>query len=873
MQTRTAFNGGEQSPEAGARYDMDAYMRGCQTLENWNLSCLGGVSRRKGMRQFAALEQASDTTIGERDARLFPFIYSYAEQSSERYLLSISPARVRVFNREGEQEADFLSASYYSDGETAADDDFYIDPDTINVQQVNALLIITSSTSPPMQLKKNADGEWSLEEYQFNNRPWRYEKEKREESLIVTARMDNDSLDIAYDVDFSNVTDEEEAELDGPDKLRITFWTDQQEAHEPGSSIREGITVLNSSTLKEGFQQGDRLCVPSATSVTYWVCTQEWPSSVYSEGLEYPSNYPDNFEKAVDVSSYDGVSVYWSVSSVQGCSKGTKFGIRSGYWNYYTCVKNYEYDPDSDASSEIADLTDYFRPGVSIGDALACQGTWEFWCSGTWYGEYAVIRNYESRSLYATGWETAGRSKSYLESAANEQITGNESGEACYLRLMLLSSRRVSESGIVSGFPPDSCGNRLIVEGFQYSQTLSASVVTNADGLVSSVNWTCPDTIKMEWTGKKTIDTWSWQAFSERYGYPRLCAIFGQRLVFAATDAQPQSLWMSQTDDLNNFLIYDGDDSAIAITLATTTQNPIYWILERGNTLSGNILMLGTSDREYVLAPPSGQAVTADNIQKIMHGNTGSASVQALQSSDKALFIERGGGRCYEYGYNYETDGYRSNDLTVLAPHVLANHGGAVDSTFISKPEKQAVFALADGQAALCAYQSMHNVNAWHRWTTMGKVLSVCAMPDGTNNDRLYLLVERDVPDADGTDGWKTKSVLNIEVVDDESPYVDNFHQDYTSTLVTNSMKTPMNEQMNKSLRQEIAFRFLTNVPLGNMLFTSDSGDHWAKAPLQASSIPAGWHKLATFNSWQYDTGVGIQVWGDNPLSLLCLQG
>lgn len=869
MQTRIAFNGGEQAQQAGARYDMDAYLRGCRTLENWDVSCLGGIKRRKGMRQFADMEQGSESVAGERQAKLFPFIYSYAETSSERYLVSIAPARVRVFDRDGNQQADFISYYYYTENpdEHDTNGDWCFDADSLNVQQLNSLLIITSASSPPMQLKKDSDGNWTLQEYELKNRPWRYEKEKRDESLVVTAQVDDDSLEVAYDVDFSAVTDETESTIDGTDKLRLTYWVDQQEATALSAVARQDVTVLSSSMLQQSFAKGDKLCVPSETSVTYWVCTQEWPSTVYKEGLEYPSNYPDNFDKAVDISSYSSVSVYWSVSSVKGCYAGTKFGIRSGYWNYYTCIKDFTYDASDPNSTEIDDLTDYFRPGICLGDALPCQGEWEFWCSGTWFGEYAVIRNYESKSIYDSGWETAGRSRSYIESASNEKVTGDESGEACYLRLMLLSSRRVSSSSITSGFPPDSCGNRLIVKGFQHSQTLTANVTTDSEGNVTSVSWTCPDLIQVDWKGSKTIDTWSWQAFSDRYGYPRLCAIYGQRLVFAATEAQPQTIWLSQTDDFNNFLIYDGDDSGMAMTLATTTQNPICWILEREK-----IMMLGTSDKEYIVSPPSGQNVTASNLSKSMHGNTGSANVKALQADNKVLFIERGGGRCYEYGYNNETDSYQAKDISILAPCVLADHGGVVDGGFVEKPERQAVFTLADGQVALCAYQTLHNVNAWHRWSTNGTILSACAIPDGSNSDRLFFLVERSSKNSDGQDGWEDETVLNIEVVDDDSPYEDNFLNDYTSTMLTNSMINPTQSPVNKSLRQAIAFHFISDVPLKNMTFTGD-GEHWSRAPLQADVLPAGWHKLAAWNSWDYDIMIGVKVWGNNECELLCLQG
>lgn len=82
MQTRTCFNGGEQSPELAARCDLDAYMRGCRVLENWVVSQMGGVKRRRGMRYFAdALSEHS---------RLVPYVYSYADADGLRFLVEIA---------------------------------------------------------------------------------------------------------------------------------------------------------------------------------------------------------------------------------------------------------------------------------------------------------------------------------------------------------------------------------------------------------------------------------------------------------------------------------------------------------------------------------------------------------------------------------------------------------------------------------------------------------------------------------------------------------------------------------------------------------------------------------------------------------------
>ncbi|MBQ9096121.1 MAG: hypothetical protein IJY53_07280 [Akkermansia sp.] len=52
-----------------------------------------------------------------------------------------------------------------------------------------------------------------------------------------------------------------------------------------------------------------------------------------------------------------------------------------------------------------------------------------------------------------------------------------------------------------------------------------------------------------------------------------------------------------------------------------------------------------------------------------------------------------------------------------------------LDFTLLEVPDTVAMFALGDGQVALCTYNSLHQVCAWHRWVTEGRVLSVCAPP------------------------------------------------------------------------------------------------------------------------------------------------
>ncbi|MCD8071180.1 MAG: hypothetical protein LUE08_07350 [Akkermansiaceae bacterium] len=840
MQGRISFNGGEQDEDMGARVDVEAYNRGCKVLENWDVSPRGAIKRRKGMRLFAELED------GEENARLFPYIYTYSGISG-RYLVIISENMLRVLDPSANEEARFTDCTF--------------DMDSCRARQINALMMITCATSPPMQLRLEDDGTWTLEEYELEPPPWRYEQEERDWNIKVTASYSGTSSETVYTVDFGEVDDDAETVLDAGDVLRASFWVQQAEAFDTMDNLTSGVEERSSET-PEATSKGTVICHPYEMTIKYYVCTKTWLyDDVYCKGLEMPENYPDNFEESEDVSSYDSVGIYWSVAKVTGADidRNTKFGIRMGYWKYYTCIKDFTEDDLVDGATTYDDYPEYFRAGIAVGDALPCRGEWEFWCSGTWYGAYAVMRNYETTDLYDDGWETAGISISSNASAENEQITGDESDEECYLRLFLLRSRRLSETGITAGFPSDSCGNRLIVQGYRHDMMLKLAVVKDSSGEITSYEWICEDEIKIDWQGVKTISNWSWQAFSYRYGYPRLCEVFNQRLVFAATTSQPQTIWFSRTDDLSNFSVYDGDDSAIVAELATTTQNPICWLQSQTARLC-----LGTSEGEFIINAASQASFTPDNIVVAEHGHVGSDENLSLVAADKVLYIERGGGRCYDYGYNYEIDGYRSTDLTAFVPSVLADHGGAVDAALVRKPDTAALFPCADGQMALCTYIPSQQVNAWHRWITDGDILRACVLPNGTQSDRIFLIVRRTINSED---------VYAIEVVDDDSTYVDRGSRDYVSTMVTNSTFSAMEAAVQKHMSPIVAYLFGTTIKNNYMQVSSDGGESWTKAARTLDSFPKGWHRLITLKNWEFDDKIGFRVWGNYEAMLIALQG
>ncbi len=830
---RISFNGGELSPELSLRSDLDAYHRGARLLTNWDVTQTGGLRRRRGMIPFAdALDRS----------RLVPYIYS--NTGNERYLVEISADTLRVLSPDSGEELARFAAEF---GET----------DTLRWKQINNLLLFTHPRCAPCVLKRE-NNQWKFEPFPFNIHPWRHTGSRDEPLLIIGAG------DGSYTVALPDTLPETERTMEAGDILRASTYTDQQEASAYRSSLLAGVQSFDVLSTSTTHAAGAKLARRSDTSLAYYVCTKDLDAGSFVGGLNSPENYPDNFLKAESTDGFDSVTPISGLSE-RRYSKNEKIVLKSGYWEYYTCIRAFSGPADYITGAvSPADYPGHYIRGLAVGDALPCKGDWQFYCSGGWYGSYEIRRSYDGPELHRD-WETRGTSFSRLGAASNTLLTGTESAEECRLRLFLTRSKYVDDT-LANGFPDDTCSNKLIVSSYKHDHLLKyTETVDETTGDITSTSWADISPVPHPFSGRREITDWSWTAFRPAYGYPLLAEIYCQRLVFASTAAQPQSLWMSKTDDLNNFDVNTRDDSALALTLSTTAQNEICWLMAHSSRL-----LLGTADAEYIITSGNAAALTHATVRVENHGYVGSAPLPAIMAVDKVLYCERGGGRLYQYGYDFQSDSYTSRDLTVFADHILPQGGGVTGGAILRKPEARAAFVLADGALALMTYNTLHEIHCWHRYETAGHIHSVAALPNGSAADLLYLIVEREnrqnTPEAAPSPRQRY-----IEVIRDDGPYVDHDRLDYTSTLLTTALtSTEAKAQKAPVATVQIYLAEETAVP---GLEISCDGLRWDKLDRNDHTLPPGWHNLITSAHWDYETLVGLRVHGDRPCRLLALQG
>ena len=202
-------------------------------------------------------------------------------------------------------------------------------------------------------------------------------------------------------------------------------------------------------------------------------------------------------------------------------------------------------------------------------------------------------------------------------------------------------------------------------------------------------------------------------AFSDTTGHPSSVSFFEQRLVFAATSDQPQTIFFSKSGDYENMGSGTDDDDAMVYTIASNQVNAIK------SLKATRTLICMTTGGEYSVSAGNASAITPTNISIVKQSNYGSAGVDALSIGNATIFLQRAKRKLRELAYNFDTDGYVAPDLTILSDHITES--GVVQMDYQQEPYSVVWAARTDGVLSGLTYNRLENVVAWHRHIIGGK--------------------------------------------------------------------------------------------------------------------------------------------------------
>lgn len=220
--------------------------------------------------------------------------------------------------------------------------------------------------------------------------------------------------------------------------------------------------------------------------------------------------------------------------------------------------------------------------------------------------------------------------------------------------------------------------------------------------------------------------------------YPGAVGYYQQRLVFAGSNLNPQTVWMSKTGLFKNFgySIPSKDDDSITFTIASKEVN-------RMRHLLGLRKLLGlTSGGEWTFSGAD-TGLTAKTVQASQEGYDGSAIVQPVVVGNSAVYVQARGTRVSSFGYSINADGFASDDLTLFSAHLF--RGKELTNVAYQKiPDSIVWYVRDDGILLGLTYLPEQQLVGWHWHDTDGFIESIACVPEG-QEDALYMVVRRTI--------------------------------------------------------------------------------------------------------------------------------
>ena len=230
--------------------------------------------------------------------------------------------------------------------------------------------------------------------------------------------------------------------------------------------------------------------------------------------------------------------------------------------------------------------------------------------------------------------------------------------------------------------------------------------------------------------------------------YPSSVTFFEQRLVFAGSNDNPQTMWFSKSADLENFTTGSNATDAMVYTIASNKVNAIRYMSAQRS------LIVGTVGGEFVVsASGTTQPLTPTNVQIQKQSSYGSANIDAVQIENVTMFVQRAKRKLRELTYNLNIDQYQATDMTLLAEHITEN--GITEMAYQQEPDSILWCVRGDGTLLGFTYARAESVMGWHRHilggvfgSSQAVVESVASIPTDSNEDEFYMIVKRTINGA-----------------------------------------------------------------------------------------------------------------------------
>ena len=275
--------------------------------------------------------------------------------------------------------------------------------------------------------------------------------------------------------------------------------------------------------------------------------------------------------------------------------------------------------------------------------------------------------------------------------------------------------------------------------------------VVQVSGFTSSTVVTCTILFYQMAASIVTGGTTFWEegSWSGYRGYPSTVCFYENRLMFAGSASDPQTIWGSRTGAFEDFQDGADDDHALNFAVTSSKSDIIRWMV------GARALLAGSSSAEFSIAASNlNEALTPSNVHALVQTTFGVSKAPVIQVGQTVLYPQRSGDpdnaakKLREYSYAYDRDQFDSTDIGVFSEHIPAIGFDRIAQAI--EPDNLIWLKMSDGSLAAVTYERAQEVVAWHRHTlggTAAQARSIAVIP-GNDGDELWASVSRTSADT-----------------------------------------------------------------------------------------------------------------------------
>ena len=369
----------------------------------------------------------------------------------------------------------------------------------------------------------------------------------------------------------------------------------------------------------------------------------------------------------------------------------------------------------------------------SLRSEFPCGNTWRFATAGRWNGRIDIEK---SLDLGVT-WEIV---NSYVSDAGNPSnfntfgtidlsLPAGNNGQPALMRVNVI---------VINGQFLDNVNIQFACDAFTYEKIIVTGAFVDSQHMII-----VSQTSNYPYLAIQDTYLWSEGAWSNYRGWPSVVTFTQDRLTFAATPNEPDTLYFTRTSNYIDFGISDPlvDSDGIDVALLSRHPNPIQSIVSLLNML---VAFTGLS--EFSVTSTSGAALTPTSIYTQLQGTRGTGKVSPVIIGNKILFLEPQGSCLRELTYQYFTGILDSRNVSLISEHLFRGYS-IVDMAYQQEPDSILWLVRSDGTLLSFTYLVEQQFESWARHDVTGilggKVESVATVP-GKNGNEVWLVTKRD---------------------------------------------------------------------------------------------------------------------------------